>query len=92
MAGDLSLSDPKDRRDALTKAVNVLAATIAIADPGNVAALVKQYRETLAELASLPDAQEVNPLDALADELAERRTAKVPNPPAKRGKQRASGS
>lgn len=92
MSVEPSLRDPEDRRAGLIAVRTVLAVTIAAADSSNIAALTKQYRETLAELDSLPDKQEVNPLDELDRKRANRLSAKVSDGPAKRPAKRRTGS
>ena len=62
-----------DRAKSLQALRDTLATTIATAEPSNVAALAKQLRDTMTELAGLSDDVEVDALD----ELAARRPAKA---------------
>ena len=55
-----------DRRRTLEALRDTLARTIVGAEPSNVAALGKQLRETLTELAGLTDGVEVDEVDELA--------------------------
>lgn len=67
-----------DRRRSLEVLRDVLALSIAAADPENVAALAKQLRDTLTEIAALPVAKEASAVDDLARQRAARRaTAKA---------------
>jgi hypothetical protein len=81
-----------ERRRSLESLRDVLASTIAAADPENVAALAKQLRDTMTEIAELPVPKEVSPVDELAKQRAARRaTAKAATQPAT-GQQRRKRS
>ena len=60
------------RVEALEALRDLLAESLAEAEPGQRAALAKQLRETMAELASLPDAAK----RSTSDDLAARRSAR----------------
>jgi hypothetical protein len=62
-----------ERRRSLESLRDVLASTITAADPENVAALAKQLRDTMTEIAELPVPKEVSPVDELAKQRAARR-------------------
>ena len=69
MSEPLNLADiaaEGDRRKTLEALRDLLARTIATAEPSNVAALAKQLRDTETELAGLTDGVEVDALDELA--------------------------
>jgi hypothetical protein len=55
-----------DRRRALEEGRDFLARTIVIAETSNVAALMKQLRDTMTELDAIPDGGEVDAVDELA--------------------------
>jgi hypothetical protein len=75
---DRSLVNPASQRAALEVLRDTIAKTIAECEPSNVAALAKQYRDTVAALAALPDAVEENPIDELASRRDGRKSAQVP--------------
>lgn len=64
-----------DRRKALEAIRSSLATAIEAAEPRELAPLVKQLRETLAELDELPTGEERSLVDDLASRRAERRAA-----------------
>lgn len=64
-----------DRRAALVAVRVSLAAAIDAAEPRELPALVKQFRETLAELDELPDGVEASLVDDLTARRAGRRAA-----------------
>lgn len=76
-----------DRRAALQSARDALAAAIDAAEPRELAPLVKQFRETLAELESLGAAREVSASDDLA---AKRKARRAAAPAARAPRRRAS--
>jgi hypothetical protein len=86
MANLVSTVEAGDRRASLEALRDVLAETIADAEPSNVASLAKQLRETLAELDGLEGGEE----DDAVDELAARRpgSSEVPARTARGGKRR----
>lgn len=62
-----------DRRKSLEEVRNHLAAAIDVAEPRELPSLVKQFRETLAELEALGIAKEVSASDDLAAKRKARR-------------------
>ena len=77
-----------DRRSTLEALRDLIAGSLLVSEVGNVAALAKQLRETLAELDGLSDVAEGDALD----ELAKRRgPAPVQERPGGAGKRRSSG-
>jgi hypothetical protein len=64
----------RDRRRSLEELADVVALTIATAEPANVAALAKQLQAVMRELAELqPEVEEADPVDDLAKKRAARR-------------------
>lgn len=73
-----------DRRASLEALRDALAQSIASAEPENVAALAKQLRDTLRELAELPVKAEVSPLDEIRARRQRRADAAPPGAAGKR--------
>ena len=78
-----------DRAVILTGLRDVLAGAIEVADPGEVAALVRQMVSVSAELAALTR-PEVSAVDDISDARAKRRTSAHHAHPTTRVKQRKS--
>ena len=81
MADLVTSVESGNRRAALEALRDAIANTIVGAEPSNVAALAKQLRDTMTELAELRDGVEVDRVD----ELAARRPAAASVPKRTKG-------